>query len=148
MASTITITERPAPTDLAAGPAAGDTAGSSGNRSRLLLALLMGGSGVVHFASPQFYEQIVPRRFFGGREREVVYISGVAELVCAALLVLPPTRRLGAWLTLAVLIAVYPANIQMAIDEGAPHDARSWAAWIRLPLQVPMWTWAYRRATR
>ncbi len=117
-----------------------------GGRSRLALAAFMGAAGVAHFVIPSFYERIVPK--FIGHERAVVQWSGVAELLCAAMLVIPRTRRLGAWITLVLLVAVYPANIQMAVDAGTPHDPESWVAWLRLPLQLPMWVWAVRVARR
>ena len=68
----------------------------------------------------------------------------VLELLGGILVAIPRTRRLGAWLSLILLIVVYPANIDMAVHAGKPHDAESWAAWIRLPFQLPMWRWAYR----
>ena len=112
------------------------------DRSRLGLALFMAGAGVTHFVAPGFYARVVPRWI--GHEKAVVAWSGVAELLCGALVAVPRTRRLGAWLSLVLLVVVYPANIDMAVRAGRPHDAESWAAWIRLPLQLPMWRWAYR----
>ena len=112
------------------------------DRSRLGLAAFMAGAGVMHFVVPRFYEQIVPRWI--GHEKQVVAWSGVAEILCGALVAVPRTRRLGAWLTLVTLVVVYPANVQMAIDAGKPHDAMSWGAWLRLPLQLPMWRWAWK----
>lgn len=112
------------------------------DRSRLGLAVFMVGAGIMHFVAPRFYEQIVPRWI--GHEKQVVAWSGVAEVLCGALVAVPRTRRLGAWLTLVTLVAVYPANVQMAIDSGKPHDAMSWGAWLRLPLQLPMWRWAWK----
>ena len=60
------------------------------------------------------------------------------------LVALPRTKRLGAWASLVLLLLVYPANVQMAVDAGKPHDAYSWGVWLRLPLQFPMFAWAYR----
>src|ERR1035437_2949307 len=72
--------------------------------------------------------------------------GGVAEIICALLLLTPRTRRLGAWATVALLVAVLPANVQMALDGGypdAPFPANSAVgAWLRLPLQVPLVWWA------
>ena len=100
---------------------------------------IIGGSGVLHFTHPGFYRRIVPRPL--GHPNEVVALSGAAELACAAAMILPPTRRLGGWATAALLLAVFPANIQMALDggiKGAPFPANSaLLAWLRLPLQVP-----------
>jgi uncharacterized membrane protein len=125
---------------------AGETRSDAGNRSRLALAAFMAGAGIVHFVIPRFYEQIVPKWL--GHERELVLGSGVVEILSGALIAIPRTKRLGAWLAFVTILAVYPANIQMAIDAGRPHDAFSWGPWLRLPLQFPMLAWAYRRATR
>ena len=126
----------PVPSVITAGPPV------VGNRSRIGLALFMAGAGVTHFVAPDFYARVVPKWI--GHEQAVVAWSGVAELLCGALVAIPRTRRLGAWASLVLLIVVYPANINMAIEAGKPHDPESWAAWIRLPLQLPMWRWAYR----
>jgi len=132
----------PLPTD---DPAEGDAAAAAGptrNGSRYGLAAFMVVAGVMHFVVPKFYEAIVPS--WAGDPKRVVQWSGVAEILCGALVAVPKTKRVGAWVTLVVLILVYPANIQMAIDAGKPHDAESWAAWIRLPFQFPMFAWALR----
>lgn len=96
----------------------------------------------MHFLVPGVYEKIVPRWL--GHEQAVVRWSGVAEALCGALLALPRTKRLGAWLTVVTFLAVYPANIQMAIDTGVPQDAFGLGTWLRLPLQLPLIRWAYR----
>ncbi len=113
-------------------------------RSRLGLAAFMTGAGVTHFVVPGFYERIVPRWI--GHEKAVVRYSGIAELLCGALVAVPRTKRLGAWFTVIVLLVVYPANIQMAAEAGKPGNAEEWLAWLRLPLQLPMVRWAHRHA--
>ena len=105
-------------------------------------AALMASAGVLHFVIPKPYESIVPRWI--GHERAVVYSSGVLELACAALLANRSTSKQGAWLTLGTLVGVYPANVQMAVDAGVPTDALGWGAWLRLPLQFPLFAWAYK----
>lgn len=117
-----------------------------GDRSRLALAAFVGGAGITHFVVPSFYEKIVPQWI--GHEQAVARWSGVAELLCAGLLVVPRTKRFGAWLTFVLLIVVYPANVQMAIDAGVPRDAESAAIWARLPVQIPLWIWSFRVARR
>jgi uncharacterized membrane protein len=111
-------------------------------RSRKGLAGFMLGAGVMHFVAPTFYEQLIPKPL--GNRRAWVLGSGVVEMACGALVWNRRTSRLGAWLSLLTLIGVYPGNLKMAADAGVPTDPRSWGAWIRLPLQVPMWVWAYR----
>jgi uncharacterized membrane protein len=110
------------------------------------MAGLMAGSGTLHLVAPGFYRRIVPRIL--GHADAVVAVSGVCELACAALLLVPATRRLGALATAALLVAVFPANVQMALDgglDGASFPANNAvAAWLRLPLQVPLVLWALR----
>lgn len=109
----------------------------------LLLAGLLGATGVLHLARPGFFEPLVPR--FLGAPRAWVYASGVAELVCAASLVIPATRRRGAFATAALFVAVFPGNVQMALDaDGTKPGLASnpIVAYGRLPLQVPLVLWA------
>ncbi|MEX2292719.1 MAG: hypothetical protein WD691_02940 [Acidimicrobiales bacterium] len=114
-------------------------------RFRIGLAVLVGFAGVMHFANPRFFDDIVPT-WMPGLPRTTTYLSGAAELGCAALLVNRRTARVGGWATLLVFIGVYPANIQMTIDAGRPTTAEDWAVWARLPLQIPMFLWARRVA--
>lgn len=111
-------------------------------RDRVKLAGFMASAGVMHFVAPGFYEKIVPRWL--GHQRDIVRWSGVAEVACAALLLVPRTRRIGAWCTVVLLLAVFPANIQMAIDAGPPTNPKAIGAWLRLPGQIPMIRWALR----
>ena len=103
-------------------------------------------AGTLHFVIPHSYQRIVPRIL--GHSRSLVAVSGVAEIVAGGLLAVPRTRRLGAWLTLGLLVGVWPANIQMALDggiAGAGFPANSAVlSWLRVPLQVPLWVWAWR----
>jgi len=108
--------------------------------NRWVLVGIVGGSGVLHFVRPRFYRRIVPRRL--GHAHEVVALSGAAELLCAAAMIAPATRRFGGWATAALLLAVFPANLEMAMRgglEGAPFPANNAVlAWLRLPLQAPL----------
>lgn len=118
---------------------------NAGAPGRLGLAAFMFGAGVTHFVAPSFYERVVPA--WAGNPRFHVVWSGVAEMMAGTMLAVPRTRRMGAWLTLMILVLVYPANIQMAIDAGRPRNAEGVVAWVRLPLQLPM-LWAALRQTR
>lgn len=98
-------------------------------------------SGVVHLVRPQFFEPLIPRALPGARE--IVWASGVAELVCAAGLF--TDQRWAGQASAAVLLGVWPGNLQMALDatgkarSGKPRDIASAAgAWSRMPLQIPM----------
>lgn len=107
------------------------------SRSTTGLAALFGVMGVLHFVKPEPFEQIVPRQL--PRKKELVYASGVAELACAAGLLHPRTRRGAGLLSTALLVAVFPANVQMALDLNRKGSARAKAiGFARLPLQLPL----------
>jgi len=114
------------------------------------LAAAMAAAGLSHFLVPRSYEQIVPHVL--GAPGAWVRASGGVELGCAVLLVCRRTRRIGGWLTAAVLVAVFPANVQMARDGGlAGHGfplGSPVVAWLRLPLQLPLVVWARAVARR
>jgi len=109
-----------------------------------LLAGLLGGMGVLHFAVPKPFVAIVPRAL--PEPELLVAASGVAELACAALVAYPRTRPLGGVASAALFASVFPANIQMAVDASASKTRKpGWyqaVAWGRLPLQVPLVLWA------
>lgn len=113
------------------------------------LIAVLGGAGVAHFANPSFFDPLVPG-WMPGSARWVTYASGVVELVAAGLIAVPRTRRFGGWVAFATLLAVYPANIQAALDGGMedmdpPFDSAA-AAWLRLPFQLPLLWLAWRVA--
>ena len=114
-------------------------------------AALLAGSGILHLVLARPYERIVPTPLAHWRS-EIVAASGLAEIGCALLLLVPRTRRVGAYASALLLVAVFPANVQMAIDggyadAGFPSDSAA-LAWLRLPLQVPLIWWAlsFRRS--
>ena len=75
--------------------------------------------------------------------KELVLISGIAEVLFALLLLFPVTRRFGAWGIIALLVAVFPANIQMLINYYQQNNPMLWIAVLRLPLQLVLIWWAY-----
>ncbi|MGD9959787.1 DoxX family protein [Nocardioides sp.] len=101
------------------------------------LAGLFATSAVVHLAKPSVYQPLMPA--WVPRHREVILASGVAELVCAAGLLHPRTRRIAGWSSAALLVAVFPGNVKMANDarRSSSPAVRS-AAFARLPLQLPL----------
>ncbi|ROQ40799.1 putative membrane protein [Frondihabitans sp. PhB188] len=104
------------------------------------LVALLGTSGTLHFARPQTFDGIVPRSL-PGTARTWTHLSGAAELVCAAALAMPRTRRLGGVLTAALFVAVFPANVTMAVGalrSPRASNRRRAIAVVRLPLQVPL----------
>ena len=114
--------------------------------SLLGLYTLMGGSGLLHLLAPGPYRSIIPAPL-RGQAAALITVSGVVEIICAMLLVVPRTRRLGAYAIAALLVAVFPANIQMAMDSR--HGIAGILTWLRLPLQAPLILWAlsFRRAS-
>jgi uncharacterized membrane protein len=116
--------------------------------SRAALAAFFTFTGTMHFARPRFFEAIVPPAI-EAQKKEAVAISGVAEIAGAALVLPPVSRRLGRWWLLALLLAVFPANIHMAVN---PEQIRGldlrkiprWALWARLPLQPLAMIWVWR----
>jgi uncharacterized membrane protein len=99
------------------------------------LGALLGGSGVLHLVRPTTYEWLVPPEL--GDARAWVAATGVAELGAAALLVVPPTRRLGGWAAAGLLVAFVPAHLHTF--RVIPRRALPMAvAAVRLPLQAPL----------
>lgn len=113
--------------------------------SPYLLAAVFVATGITHFVVPRSYEAIVPAPF---PPRETVYASGVAELVLAAGLAYPRTRRVCGWAAVGLLLAVWPANIKMALDGGRFGNAPVAVTWARVPLQIPLILWARAIARR
>ena len=109
------------------------------------LAGIFAVSGVVHLVKPEVYEPLMPG--WVPAHREVILGSGVAELACAAGLLVPPTRRLSGWASAALLVGVFPGNLKMADDARRSGNPRFRAiAYGRLPLQLPMIRTALRAA--
>jgi uncharacterized membrane protein len=112
-------------------------------KAQLPLAALFITSGTLHFARPQLFEAIVPPQL--GDPRVLVAISGAAELAGAVGLLIPATRRAAGLGLLILLVAVWPANIWMAIHaERFARVAPAWALWARVPLQLPLLWWVER----
>jgi uncharacterized membrane protein len=106
-------------------------------------------AGVMHFVRPDWYEAIVPPSL--PAPREIVYASGVAEIAGGLGIMHPRTRKSAALWSIATLIAVFPANIYMALNPGrfekqVPGGRH--ALWARLPVQAVFvaWAWTARRA--
>lgn len=101
------------------------------------LAGLFATSGVLHLVKPSVYEPIMPKVI--PAHREVILASGVAELALAAGLLYPKTRKAAGWGSVALLLAVYPANIKFAKDAaGSDNKTFKGVAFGRLPLQLPL----------
>jgi uncharacterized membrane protein len=101
-------------------------------------------AGLMHFLKTRAYEAIMPP--YVPRHRELVYASGVAEIAGGLATMHPATRRAGSAWSIATLIAVFPANVHMAInadryEQAVPGGAA--ALWARLPVQALFVAWAY-----
>jgi uncharacterized membrane protein len=118
--------------------------------SRRALAAFFTTTGVLHFVIPRSYEAMMPP--YLPAHREAVIVSGIAEIAGGAAVLPPATRRFARWWLLALLVAVFPANVHMALN---PEQVRGldldkvprWALWARLPLQPLAMAWVWR-ATR
>jgi uncharacterized membrane protein len=115
------------------------------SRSRRLLSVFFLAAGTLHFVRTDVYERIMPR--YLPAHRELVLLSGAAEIAGAVGVAVPRTSRLaGAWLA-AVLAAVFPANVEMALHPERYASIPPALLWARLPLQPLLVFWALR-ATR
>lgn len=108
-------------------------------------ALLYVLAGVNHFWQTNMYMAIMPPWL--PWHAKLVYISGGCEVVFGLLLLPRFTRRLAVICIIVLLVAVFPANVQMAINYAHTHNKNLWAAIARLPLQVVLgwWAWYYYR---
>lgn len=100
----------------------------------------------MHFAAPKFFDSTVPTQL-PGDARTYTYVSGVAELAIGAALAVPRTRRLGGGLAALLFVAVFPANINMAVDwltSPKTTTVQKTGALLRLPLQIPLVTEALK----
>jgi uncharacterized membrane protein len=97
---------------------------------------VMAAAGINHFVMPRAYEAIMPD--YLPAHRELVYASGVAELVSGVATMHPRTRRLGGLGLIATLVAVFPANLHMALNPDRYPRIPRWALYLRLPVQALM----------
>ena len=101
-----------------------------------LLAIAFVAVGITHFTSPDFFVAIVPP--YLPAPLALVYISGFFEILGGAGLLIPRLRRIAGWGLIALMIAVYPANIHMAMNPDQFPDLSPTALYIRLPIQFVM----------
>ena len=98
-------------------------------------------AGINHFWHKEFYLKIMPSWI--EFHEILVIISGVCEILFALLLLPSLTRRFAAWGIIFLLIAVFPANIQMMLNYLHEHNSRLWISILRLPIQIILVWWAY-----
>ncbi|MEO8664271.1 MAG: DoxX family membrane protein [Ignavibacteria bacterium] len=104
-------------------------------------------AGINHFINTSFYVAIIP--FYLPFHTELVYISGLCEIVLGILLIPQFTRRASAWLIIILLIAIFPANVEMMLDYYHIDDPLYWLTVLRLPLQLVLiwWAWIFTKKT-
>ena len=97
-------------------------------------------SGAAHMVKPELFKPIMPRFIPTKWHKPLIYLSGLAELICAWGIF--RKTKWGAIASAAILVAVFPANVQMALDSGTGRNFsvadNKVLAWVRLPLQIPM----------
>lgn len=110
---------------------------------RWLLAVAMVAVGITHFTDPRFFVRIVPP--FVPWPWAAVYVSGLAEVLGGLGLLVARTRVAAAWGLIALFIAVFPANVHMAVNHIQPggEPLPVWAMWARLPFQGLFIAWAW-----
>ncbi len=105
-------------------------------------------AGIAHFLRPDYYLPMMPP--YLPWHAELVFLSGVAEVLCGVGVTIPKTRKLAAWATIALLVAVFPANVHVAVNDIAVFGATEGPGalgYVRLPLQLVLiaWAWWYTR---
>jgi uncharacterized membrane protein len=109
---------------------------------RVVLAFFFAGAGVLHFVRTEFYLGFMPP--YLPWPRELIYLSGVFEIAGGLGLLVPSLRRAAGWGLITLLLAVFPANVQMflnALPKG--WTTETVIALVRLPLQIPLILWVW-----
>jgi uncharacterized membrane protein len=115
--------------------------------SQRALAAFFTFAGIMHFVIPRSYEAAMPP--YLPLHRESVIVSGIAE-IAGGLAVIPPSTRspFARWWLIALLVAVFPANVHMAVNpdqvRGLDKRIPRVALWLRLPVQALLVYWVYR----
>ena len=107
---------------------------------KYFLGVLFVVSGVGHFLRTEFYLKIMPP--YLPYSRELVYASGVAAVVLGVLFFLPKTGHIASYGAILFLVAVFPANVHMALHPEIFPGIPAWVGWARLPLQGVLIYWA------
>jgi len=101
-------------------------------------------AGIQHFRVPEFYIPMMPP--YLPWHAELVFLSGVAEVLCGIGVLIPTTRKYAAWATIALLVAVFPANIHVAVNNVPVFGATEGPGpigLVRLPFQLVLIAWAW-----
>ena len=114
--------------------------------ARGLLGAVFITTGLLHFLKPGVYEAIMPPQL--PAQRELVYASGVAELAGGAAVLAHRSAPVGGWWLIATLVAIFPANVYMAVEAERFKSIPEPLLWARLPLQALLILWVWRVAVR
>jgi len=109
--------------------------------SLFAMAFAFVAAGVNHFVNPEFYVAIMPP--YLPAHRELVFLSGVFEIVGGVGVLVPRIRSVSGWGLIALLVAVFPANLHMALNPEFFPDVSPNALMVRLPFQVLFIAWTY-----
>ena len=109
--------------------------------SIIIMSLFYIMAGTNHFINPVWYVRIVPPIL--PFKTAIVYISGILEIILGTLLIFPKTRFIAGWGLIILLLAIYPANIYVALTNGEAMDITPLIAWGRLPFQFVLIGFAY-----
>ena len=109
--------------------------------SIIIMSLFYIMAGTNHFINPDWYVPIVPPIL--PFKTAIVYISGILEIILGTLLIFPKRRFIASWGLILLLVAVYPANIYVALTNGEVMDTTPLIAWGRLPFQFVFIALAY-----
>lgn len=108
---------------------------------KYLMGILLVFAGIAHFTKTQFYVDMMPS--YLPLHLELVYLSGIIEIALGILLLIPKTTKIAAWGIILLLIAVFPANINMYLNSEDFPQMSETALLIRLPIQILLIAWAY-----
>lgn len=115
-------------------------------KKRILLAVFFCAAGAMHFIRPELYLKIMPP--FIPFPLAMIYISGFFEILLGAMVLPARTRRLAGWGLIALLTAVFPANIYAAFHPEIIPSLPVWVFWARLPFQAVFMVWVWRACMR
>ncbi len=111
-----------------------------------LMCLLYIVAGVNHFVNAQWYIKIIPLGI--PYPESINYLIGACEIMFALLLIPASTRAVSAWLIIALLVAVFPANIQMSLNYWKSNNPNFYLTLLRLPIQFLLIWWAWQYTVR
>jgi uncharacterized membrane protein len=106
-----------------------------------LMALFYIAAGINHFRKPRLYLKIIPA--YLPKPKLINYTSGFFEIILGIALCIPVLSAMAAWGIIAILIAIFPANIYMFTNDKARLGLPRWVVLSRLPLQIVLIIWAY-----